>query len=67
MKRCPFAAPKTRGAHELCIIIPSEHGEQVVLAICPRCGESARYPMELPLPMDDLPADAIARMAQRRA
>lgn len=64
MRRCALAAPKTHGAHELCAVIPDSLDQPMVL-FCSRCGDVQRVSMALPLPMDDMPSDVIARLARR--
>jgi hypothetical protein len=65
MQPCPFAPKKLRGAHDLCLVIPENDGTPV-LALCSRCGDSLRYGVELPSPMDDLPSSAIADLARQQ-
>jgi hypothetical protein len=64
MDPCPYAAPKARGAHDLCLVIPDNDGTPI-LAICSRCGDAVRHAVDLPAPLDNLPADAIAKLAKR--
>jgi hypothetical protein len=60
MPPCPYTK---RGQHAINVIMP-EHDDRPVLLFCSVCGMTKRQTMDVPLPMDDLPADAIARLAR---
>jgi hypothetical protein len=64
LPKCPYAPKKARGAHDLSAVIPDTVDNPMTL-FCSRCGMALRHSLSLPLPMDDLPSDAIARMAKR--
>lgn len=63
MDSCPYAKS---GKHALNAILPGEDGRPFVL-FCAHCGATKTVSMELPTPLDDLPADAIAKLAERKA
>ena len=58
--KCPSGK---KGRHNICAILPGEDGKPVLL-FCSLCGVTIHQAMDLPVPLDDLPADAIARMAK---
>ena len=60
---CPY---DKRGRHELNVIIP-ESDTNPILLFCSHCGMTERQPIQLPAPLDDLPADAIYRIAKGEA
>ena len=64
MPPCPYAPPKARGAHDINAVIP-ETSDNPMILFCGRCGMTSRHALALPLPLDDMPSDAIAQMAHR--
>jgi hypothetical protein len=58
---CPYTK---RGNHEINVIMP-EHDTKPVLLFCAACGITCRQVMDVPPPLDDFPADAIAKMTAR--
>lgn len=61
LPRCPY---DKRGKHDLCVLVPESDARPIFL-FCSRCGMTARHTVDLPEPIDDLPADAIARLARK--
>jgi hypothetical protein len=61
LPRCPTGR---KGRHELCVVVP-DNDQNSVLLFCSHCGITARETMELPRPLDDLPADVLREIAQR--
>jgi hypothetical protein len=61
MAPCPTGK---KGRHDLSVIVP-ESDQNPVLLFCIHCGMTARHSVEVPAPLDDLPADAIRSMTKR--
>lgn len=65
MKRALPPCPSgKKGQHALNAIIPSSDDNPVLL-FCHHCGANLRLAVDLPKPIDDLPSDAIERIAKR--
>lgn len=60
MPRCPYS----KRGHRISVIVP-ESSEHPAVLFCDRCFATRHVTFDLPKPMDDLPADAIARITQR--
>jgi hypothetical protein len=60
---CPYTKS---GRHELNAILPSEDDKPATL-FCAGCGTTRTFSLALPIALDDLPADLIAKLSQRDA
>lgn len=58
---CPYS----KRGHRLSVILPPDV-DHAVLLFCDRCGMTQAHTLDLPVPMDDLTAEAIADLARRQ-
>lgn len=58
---CPYGKKQQ---HSLCAVLPDSSALPVLL-FCSVCGMTKREVMDVPPPMDDLPSDALSRIAKR--